>query len=794
MVPRIAARGKSFKGVHLYVFTDKNQAQVAERLLWWHVENLPTDDPERAWRLMSHTALNAEALRREAGSKGTGRKVEKPVFWFSLSWGADQQPEREHMIATGRAALAALELSEHQAVFVAHGDGVPHIHVITNSIHPETGLSHTPSYSKLSLSKWAQAYELEHGQIICAARVENNERRAKGESVKYEDRKLITRLYREAENAQAFKASLEQYGYQLAQGNKLLLIDREGKARSLAKQIDDAQERELRAYLQDVEMRRIKEDANRQARAKEEEQSADRQRKEAEESERKGKRQRAPRQAAPVRTEAPVANPAATAPNSHAVRRSPQPEGYNGLPLPTTVVRLENQQRDELESFLETNRVIRERWQWQLGNRREQEQAERLRASIADFEKQREALPETPSRWSGARGQVKEIEERLTEMRAALSALVEREQHRRVRDEQEAREHLKGLAALQKRHEQERQALHENPKMMLGKEGRAFNQQAATEQKTTAPEVTPLVELPATWQAKIKEQAQAQRATEPPPTANAPINDNRRPEQQAFNRAAQRPEPPPVYANDNRSKEAQEFNRTAQGQQKEPVPPVSQVAPADPLREQQEFMRTLQGYGLSEAAARRLSMEKTEACRAKIPAIPTLLETAFTKNQAGYIRAFIERDDWQAPVVSPEQAARSHVEIKPEQSKEPDESRAAREALLDQWQGRPQAQSRQPRQSSQPVTSERTQRMQSFERAAAPELSEEDKARYALLDQWQENAAHIGQRVPEGQHKHTNGEQSSQTYSAEDEARNAILDGWNAGPGHGPVLGWEPRE
>ena len=62
MVPAITAGGRSFKGAALYYLHDKRRKGeavrlTAERVGWVETVNLPTADPERAWRIMAHTAL-----------------------------------------------------------------------------------------------------------------------------------------------------------------------------------------------------------------------------------------------------------------------------------------------------------------------------------------------------------------------------------------------------------------------------------------------------------------------------------------------------------------------------------------------------------------------------------------------------------------------------------------------------------------------------------------------------------------------------------------------------------------
>lgn len=255
MIPREAKRGTSFKGAGMYYLHDKN-ALTDERVAFTQTENLPTDDPELATRWMAYTALHADELKQQAGVERTGRKASRPVFCFSLSWHPEENPDQEHMVATGRSALTALGLQEHQTVMVAHRDeAYSHLHLMCNLVHPEHGKTHTLQYSRKRLSEWAEAYERENGKIYCEQRVENNRRRKEGEYVKYQDPELdqkaiLAKLYQGADNGPALQAALTEAGYTLAQGKRIVLIDREGKLHNLARQLDGVKEKDVRARLE----------------------------------------------------------------------------------------------------------------------------------------------------------------------------------------------------------------------------------------------------------------------------------------------------------------------------------------------------------------------------------------------------------------------------------------------------------------------------------------------------------------------------------------------------------------
>lgn len=190
MVPAVTEGGRSFKGASLYYLHDKRRAGEAERLTservaWTHTANLSTADPERAWRIMADTAMRQGEIKAAAGEKATGRKLTKPVYAYSLAWHPEQRVDKDHMLSTALDSLKAQGLEGYQALILAHRDEPQqHVHVIVNRVHPETGKAATLSNNTLKLSKWAEAYEKQHGKIYCGKRVENNRKREQREPVR----------------------------------------------------------------------------------------------------------------------------------------------------------------------------------------------------------------------------------------------------------------------------------------------------------------------------------------------------------------------------------------------------------------------------------------------------------------------------------------------------------------------------------------------------------------------------------------------------------------------------------
>lgn len=158
-------RGRSFHGLLAYLLHDAEHAAGGERVLFAAPVNLASTSMDRAADELADLARRALIGRRQ------GQRPDRPVFHFVLSWHPDDTPETAHMIETARSALAALGLAEHLAVIIGHTDtGKPHIHVVTNVLHPVTGKAAKLGWRYRTMSRWAAAYEWEQGVVRCDRR------------------------------------------------------------------------------------------------------------------------------------------------------------------------------------------------------------------------------------------------------------------------------------------------------------------------------------------------------------------------------------------------------------------------------------------------------------------------------------------------------------------------------------------------------------------------------------------------------------------------------------------------
>jgi hypothetical protein len=109
--------------------------------------------------IMEVTASAHMRLKAQAGVKLTGRRLEKPVFPYSILWPPHEQPAKEEQIEAAHDSLKVLGLEEHQAIIFCHNDAQQaRVHVLVNRVDPWTGKANTLFKCMRKLSRWAWDY------------------------------------------------------------------------------------------------------------------------------------------------------------------------------------------------------------------------------------------------------------------------------------------------------------------------------------------------------------------------------------------------------------------------------------------------------------------------------------------------------------------------------------------------------------------------------------------------------------------------------------------------------------
>ena len=189
MIP-VATIGTSFRGCIRYMAHDKRPENArdrptSERVAWTLTRNLPTDDVDKAWRIMAFTAEHQKEIKAAAGERLSGQRCRKPVYSLTLAWDPSQNPSKDEMLRAAAGALKTLKMEDRQAVIFCHTDEPqPHIHIVINRVCHLTGRAADIKRDWIKLSRWAERYERETGHILCELRVNHNARRDQGEYVK----------------------------------------------------------------------------------------------------------------------------------------------------------------------------------------------------------------------------------------------------------------------------------------------------------------------------------------------------------------------------------------------------------------------------------------------------------------------------------------------------------------------------------------------------------------------------------------------------------------------------------
>jgi hypothetical protein len=185
MIPNIKT-GTSFRGAQLYYLHDKRAERELlrlsdKRVAWTEARNTAHDEIDEAFAEMVATFRDQDALKTMSGFRLSGRPCEEPVMTVSLAWHPSEKPGKEEMLRAADGYLKHMGWEDHQAVYVCHTDTAhPHLHIILNRIHPETGKVLDDAFSRNRSQEWARAYEQERGRVWCEERIGKDYGRADG--------------------------------------------------------------------------------------------------------------------------------------------------------------------------------------------------------------------------------------------------------------------------------------------------------------------------------------------------------------------------------------------------------------------------------------------------------------------------------------------------------------------------------------------------------------------------------------------------------------------------------------
>lgn len=134
MLAQLEKPHHDFLALSHYLVHGKTRPTHPDRVAWVIEQNLGTDDPMRAAKLMTATAELSKRCRTAC-------------YHAIIAWREDEQPTPEIMQEIARRTLGLAGLAEHQALVMGHGDKThPHLHMMINRVHPVTGRAWSTSH------------------------------------------------------------------------------------------------------------------------------------------------------------------------------------------------------------------------------------------------------------------------------------------------------------------------------------------------------------------------------------------------------------------------------------------------------------------------------------------------------------------------------------------------------------------------------------------------------------------------------------------------------------------------
>jgi hypothetical protein len=159
----MSSSARSFGSLAHYLATGRS-GDEPERVAWSASRNLPTDHPELAGKIMRATASQ-------------NVRVTQPVYHLALSFDPQDAVDRTVMERVADRVIERLHLQGHQVVIVCHRDrGHPHMHLLINRVHPETGRVWNRWQDRAVIQKVLREEEMALGLRSVAGRLKGSDR------------------------------------------------------------------------------------------------------------------------------------------------------------------------------------------------------------------------------------------------------------------------------------------------------------------------------------------------------------------------------------------------------------------------------------------------------------------------------------------------------------------------------------------------------------------------------------------------------------------------------------------
>ncbi|MEI9990194.1 MAG: relaxase/mobilization nuclease domain-containing protein [Rhizomicrobium sp.] len=249
----------------------KGKSRAGPAALAKHLGNAETNERVTLLGTRGTVAEDLRGALLEMDAYAAGTRCEKSLYHAAISPGPQYRLTEEQREQAFDALEAKLGFEGHARVVVLHEKlGRQHFHVVWSRIDLDQMKSISDSHNYRKHEEVSRELErlFGHEKVQGAHHERDGVKRPdrtpsrselrqeertgiKGKQVKEE----ITQVFRSADNAETFRAALEDAGYVLAKGDRrdFVVIDRGRGIHSLARRIDDIKAAELRGFMSSID-------------------------------------------------------------------------------------------------------------------------------------------------------------------------------------------------------------------------------------------------------------------------------------------------------------------------------------------------------------------------------------------------------------------------------------------------------------------------------------------------------------------------------------------------------------
>jgi hypothetical protein len=236
-----------------------------------HLTRTDTNETVKVTELRGVAAEDLRGALLEMEAVGAGARTTKPFYHGSINTGIDERLTDEQRVHAINRLEEKLGLSGQARVVVVHEKkGREHCHIVWSRIDLDRMAAVSDSHNYRKHEQVARDLEREFGhERVQGAHIEREGRprpkrtpshvemlQVERGAVRPEEAKaLVTDLWQRADSGQSFKQALEERDWLLARGDRrdFVVIDPGGGTHSLARRVEGAKAKDIRAGMADVD-------------------------------------------------------------------------------------------------------------------------------------------------------------------------------------------------------------------------------------------------------------------------------------------------------------------------------------------------------------------------------------------------------------------------------------------------------------------------------------------------------------------------------------------------------------